>query len=299
MKIGELFKALVETISTKPLSRDRLEEILEEYGFKLISCDVALPFVDELKAKLVETLEGQRTPLFDRDSVRRLVEQELASFLIKTLDHGEVNLVEEARSSQRPFKIMFIGVNGVGKTTSIAKVAYMLRNAGLSVLLACSDTFRAGAVEQLSQHAKALNLPIVSKPYGSDPASVGFEAVAKASRMGIDVVLIDTAGRMHTDVNLMDELRKIKRVVEPSYTILVVDALTGNDAWNQALDFNTHVGFDGIILAKFDADVKGGAALSVSYVSGKPVIYVGTGQKYSNLEAFNPRKYVRGLLSSF
>lgn len=297
MRVGELFKSLVEAVSTRPLSRDRLEEVLEDYGLKLVSCDVALPLVDELKKKLIETLEGQRTPLFSKDAVRKLVEQELTFFLLKIFDGNEMDLVEEARKSPRPFKIMFIGVNGVGKTTTIAKVAYMFKENGLSVLLACSDTFRAGAIEQLSQHAKALGLPLVFKEYGSDPASVGFEAVHYASRKGIDVVLIDTAGRMHTDINLMDELRKIKRVVEPSYTILVVDALTGNDAWNQAADFSSHIGFDAVILAKFDADVKGGAALSVSFVSKKPVIYVGTGQKYSDLRKFNPREYVSSLIS--
>lgn len=296
MKVSELFKSLVETISTRPLSRKELEKVLDEYGLKLITCDVALPFVEELKNKIIGTLEGQRTPLFDRNAVKRTVEKEIEKFLLETLRSG-FDLVEEAKNSPKPFKLLFIGVNGVGKTTTIAKVAYMFKKAGLSVMLACSDTFRAGAVEQLSQHAKSLGLPIITKAYGSDPASVGFEAVSYALSKGVETVLIDTAGRMHTDVNLMDELKKIKRVVEPSYTILVVDALTGNDAWNQASDFQSHVGYDAIILAKFDADEKGGAALSVSYVSKKPVIYVGTGQKYSDLERFNPEKYVKNLLS--
>lgn len=298
MKVSDLFKSLVETISTRPLSKRELEKILDEYGLKLASCDVALPLVDELKNKIAEALEGQRTPIFDKNAVKRIVEKELEKFLLEALGRSGFNLVEEAKKSQKPFKILFIGVNGVGKTTTIAKVAYLLKKAGLSVLLACSDTFRAGAVEQLSQHAKSLGLPVVSKEYGSDPASVGFEAVAYASSKGFEAVLIDTAGRMHTDINLMDELRKIKRVVEPSYTILVVDALTGNDAWNQALDFQSQVGYDAIILAKFDADDKGGAALSVSYVSKKPVIYVGTGQKYSDLERFSPENYVKNLLST-
>ncbi|MDW8034637.1 MAG: signal recognition particle-docking protein FtsY [Nitrososphaerota archaeon] len=298
MKVGELFKSLVETISTRPLSKEELEKVLDEYGFKLISCDVALPFIEELKNKIIEVLEGQRTPLFNKKAIKRIVEEEIKRFLFETLGSG-LDLVEKAKTSPKPFKVLFIGVNGVGKTTTIAKVAYMLKKAGLSVILACSDTFRAGAVEQLGQHARSLELPLISKSYGSDPASVGFEAVSYALSKGVETVLIDTAGRMHTDVNLMDELKKIKRVVEPSYTILVVDALTGNDAWNQALDFQNHVGYDAIILAKFDADTKGGAALSVSYVSKKPVIYVGTGQKYSDLERFNPEKYVKNLLSSF
>ncbi len=297
MKVGELFKSLVEAVSTRPLSRDRLEEVLEDYGLKLVSYDVALPLVDELKKKLVETLEGQRTPLFSKDAVRKTVEQELTIFLLNIFNGGGIDLVEEAKKSPKPFRIMFIGVNGVGKTTTIAKVAHMFRENGLSVLLACSDTFRAGAIEQLGQHARALGLPLVFKEYGSDPASVGFEAVQYAARKGMDTVLIDTAGRMHTDINLMDELRKIKRVVEPSCTILVVDALTGNDAWNQAADFSSHVGFDAVILAKFDADVKGGAALSVSFVSKKPVIYVGTGQRYADLKKFNPQEYVSSLIS--
>lgn len=297
MKVGELFKSLVEAVSTRPLSLDKVKEVLDDCGLKLVLCDVALPLVDELKKTLVETLEGRRTPIFDRDAVKKLVEQELKLFLLNILGDSGIDIVEEARKNPKPFKLLFIGVNGVGKTTTIAKVAHMLKENGLSVLLACSDTFRAGAIEQLAQHAKALRLPMVFKEYGSDPASVGFEAVHQASRKGIDVVLIDTAGRMHTDVNLMDELKKIKRVVEPSYTILVVDALTGNDAWNQATDFSSHIGFDGVILAKFDADTKGGAALSVSFVSRRPVIYVGTGQKYADLKRFNPREYVNSLMS--
>ncbi|MEM1558064.1 MAG: signal recognition particle-docking protein FtsY [Thermoproteota archaeon] len=297
MRVSDLFKSLVETISTRPLSRKELERVLDEYGLKLVSCDVALPLIDDLKNTLVEALEGQRTSFLDRDAVRRIVEKELKGFLLEILGSG-FDLIEKARDSPKPFKILFIGVNGVGKTTTIAKVAYMFKKSGLSVLLACSDTFRAGAVEQLSQHARSLGLPIISKSYGSDPASVGFEAVTYALSKGIETVLIDTAGRMHTDINLMDELRKVKRVVEPSYTILVVDALTGNDAWNQALDFQSHVGYDAIILAKFDADDKGGAALSVSYVSKKPVIYVGTGQGYSDLERFNSEKYVKNILSA-
>jgi len=297
MKVSGLFKSLIEAISTRPLSRKELESTLDDYGLKLASCDVALPLVDELKNRCVEALEGHRMPLFDKHAVKRVVEKELERFLLEILGSG-FDLVEVAKNSPKPFKLLFIGVNGVGKTTTIAKVAYMFKKAGLRVLLACSDTFRAGAVEQLSEHAKSLGLPVISKDYGSDPASVGFEAVAYASSRGFETVLIDTAGRMHTDANLMDELRKIKKVVEPSCTILVVDALTGNDAWNQATYFNNHVGYDAIILAKFDADDKGGAALSVSYASKKPVIYVGTGQKYSDLERFNPESYVRSLLST-
>lgn len=297
MKVGELLKSLVEAVSTKSLSRNDIEEILEDYGLKLASCDVALPLIDELNRTLVERLEGKRTPIFNRDATRKLVEEELRLFLLNVLGDCEIDLVGEARKNPKPFKLLFIGVNGVGKTTTIAKVAYMLKENGLSVLLACSDTFRAGAIEQLAQHAKALGLPMVFKEYGSDPASVGFEAVHQALKRGIDIVLMDTAGRMYTDVNLMDELKKIKRVVEPSYTILVVDALTGNDAWNQAAYFSSHIGFDAIIMAKFDADTKGGAALSVSFVSKRPVIYVGTGQRYADLKRFNPREYVNSLLS--
>ena len=213
--------------------------------------------------------------------------------------HGKISLievVEKKRGMKEPFVVVFVGVNGTGKTTTIAKIAKLLIKNGYSIVLACSDTFRAGAIEQLEEHAKRLGTRMIKHKYGSDAAAVAFDAVQYAKTRGINIVLIDTAGRMQTDVNLMNELGKIKRVINPDLTILTVDALTGNDAVFQAEEFHKNIGIDGTILTKVDADIKGGAALSVSYVTGKPILFVGTGQDYKDLQNFNPELFTQIIL---
>ena len=191
---------------------------------------------------------------------------------------------------------MFIGTNGTGKTTTIAKLAYYLRKKGYRVVLAAADTFRAGSIEQLKFHADKLNLRVISHKYGSDAAAVAYDAIEHAKARNIDVVLIDTAGRMQTDRNLMDEVSKIKRIANPDLTILIVDSLTGNDAVQQAITFNNYIGVDAIILTKTDADEKGGTAISVVYSIKKPIIFIGTGQKYEDLAEFNPKFYLERIL---
>ncbi|MDH5636451.1 MAG: signal recognition particle-docking protein FtsY, partial [Candidatus Bathyarchaeota archaeon] len=195
-----------------------------------------------------------------------------------------------------PYSILFVGINGTGKTTSIAKVAEFLMKKGHSVVLACSDTYRAGSIEQLEEHAKRLGVRMIKHKYGADPASVAYDAISHAKARGINVVLIDTAGRIQTDRNLMNELGKIKRVISPDITILTVDALTGNDAVMQAEEFHKSVGIDGTILTKVDADVKGGAALSVTYVTRKPIVFIGTGQTYKDLQDFDPEQFTQMIL---
>jgi len=213
---------------------------------------------------------------------------------------AEVDLlkqVAERRAAGRPLVMLFVGINGTGKTTTIAKVAKLLLGHGYGVVLASGDTYRAGAIEQLEEHARRLGLRVIKHRYGADPAAVSFDAVRHAEARGIDAVLIDTAGRMQTNRNLMDELKKIKRVVQPDLTVMVVDALTGNDAMEQAETFNGHVGFDAAILTKVDADAKGGSSLSVSYLTGKPIIYVGTGQGYGDLQPFDAEWFTERILS--
>jgi fused signal recognition particle receptor len=191
---------------------------------------------------------------------------------------------------------MFVGINGTGKTTTIAKVTKLLLDQNYSVVLASGDTYRAGAIEQLEEHGRRLGVRVIKHKYGSDAAAVGFDAVQHAQAQGIDVVLIDTAGRMQTNRNLMDELRKVKRVVQPSLTIMILDSLIGNDATEQALTFNEAVGFDAAVLTKVDADAKGGSSLSVSYLTGKPVLFVGVGQEYDDLEYFDAAWFAEKLL---
>jgi len=189
-----------------------------------------------------------------------------------------------------------VGFNGSGKTTTLAKIAKMLKEKGFKVVLACSDTFRAGAIEQLEEHGRRLGIRVLRHRYGADPAAVAYDAVAHARARGLDVVLIDTAGRAQTDKNLMDELAKVKRVVEPDLTILVVDALTGNDAVVQAEMFDKAVGVDAVVLTKVDADVRGGAALSITHAIGKPIIFIGVGQSYDDLRPFDPVEFTDMIL---
>ncbi|MEM3550999.1 MAG: signal recognition particle-docking protein FtsY, partial [Candidatus Bathyarchaeia archaeon] len=204
--------------------------------------------------------------------------------------------LEEKRLKKEPFIIVFVGINGTGKTTTIAKIARLIMERGYTVVLACSDTYRTGSIEQLETHAKRVGVRMIKHKYGADPAAVAYDAINHAKAHGINVVLIDTAGRMQTNRNLMNELAKIKRVVNPDLTILTIDSLTGNDAVMQAEEFNKTVGIDATILTKVDADIKGGSALSVTYITKKPIIFVGTGQKYKDIEEFKPEKFVEMIL---
>ncbi len=232
---------------------------------------------------------------------RKVVEETLRRVLLETLTvEGERDLlvtVKEKRKRKEPCIIVFVGINGSGKTTTIAKVAKLLLTHGYSVVLACSDTYRAGAIEQLEEHAKRLGIPMIRHQYGSDAAAVAFDAVQYAKTRGINAVLIDTAGRMQTNLNLMREMEKIVRVVNPDLVLFIGDALTGNDAVTQAQEFDKFVHISGSILTKVDADAKGGAAISITHVTKKPIVLLGVGQKYGDLETFNPQNLVNKILS--
>src|SRR5438132_1179389 len=191
---------------------------------------------------------------------------------------------------------MFFGDNGTGKTTTIAKLAYHIQKKGLTCVVAAADTFRAGAIEQLEKHAEAIGFKLIKHKAGADPAAVAFDAVEHARARGRDVVLIDTAGRMQTNQNLMDQMKKIKRVAKPNLTLYIGDALAGNDAIEQAKQFHEAVGIDGIILTKIDADAKGGAALSMAKTIGKPIVFVNLGQTYEDIRPFDTKWMVDRLL---
>jgi fused signal recognition particle receptor len=197
-------------------------------------------------------------------------------------------LAQEARKSGEPLKIMFVGINGTGKTTTISKLSDYFISRGFTPVIAASDTFRAGAIEQITYHAEKLKVKIIKHQKGADPAAVAYDAVEHARAQKKELVFIDTAGRMQTNINLMDEMKKIQRVVKPDLVIFVGDALTGNDVVEQASKFNDAVGLDGIILTKADADAKGGAALSIGYVVQKPILFLGIGQDYKDIIEFKP-----------
>ncbi|MHA2289488.1 MAG: signal recognition particle-docking protein FtsY, partial [Promethearchaeota archaeon] len=210
-----------------------------------------------------------------------------------------INLLEEIRKKKNtnsPYTICFLGVNGTGKTTTIAKIAHYLKKNNISSVAAAADTFRAAAIEQLSYHMQNVGIKVIKHEYKSDPASVAYDAIQHAKAKNVNVVLVDTAGRQVSNKNLMREMQKIVRVAEPDLTLFVGDSLAGNDALNQAKEFNNDVGIDANILTKFDADAKGGAALSISYETKKPILFIGIGQGYDDLEPFNREIFISNIL---
>jgi len=297
-KLRKGLSSAVNKIVITELKAEKLRPILEEFRLNLIENDVAVPVAYYITEELEKRLDGvQVKRLGDR---KELVKDTLHDVLLEILTTKEeirlLENIEQKRQMKEPYTILFVGINGTGKTTSIAKVARFLMKKGYSVVLSCSDTYRAGSIEQLEEHAKRLGVRMIKHKYGSDPAAVAYDAISHAQSRGVNVVLIDTAGRIQTDRNLMSELTKIKRVVSPDLTILVVDALIGNDAVMQAEEFHKSVSIDGAILTKVDADVKGGASLSVTYVTGKPIVFIGVGQNYEDLEAFEPERFTQMIL---
>jgi fused signal recognition particle receptor len=297
-KLKSGLKGLVNKVTTTELKAENLGPILQDFKINLAENDVAFPVADRICDELEKRLTGvQVRRLEDR---KKIVEENLRQVLLEVmLTDNKIDLqkmIEEKRKKGEPFVLLFVGINGTGKTTTIAKVAQFLRDKGCSVVLACSDTYRAGSIEQLEEHAKRLGMRIITHKYGADPAAVAYDAISHAKAHGINVVLIDTAGRMQTNQNLMNELAKVKRVITPDLTVLTVDSLTGNDAVMQAEEFHKSVGIDATILTKVDADVKGGSALSVTYVTQKPILFIGTGQTYKDLEVFNPENFVQMVL---
>jgi len=286
---------IADVVSKKELTEEELKKVFDEMELSLVESDVAyeaLPALfDELKKKLV----GAKVSRFDSSEVMELIKEALVDIIARV--EPKEDLVDLIRSSGvRPFIIVFLGVNGVGKTTTIAKVANKLLKAGMKPIIVAADTFRAGAQEQLALHAERLGVPFFKGKYGADPAAVAKDAVIYATKKGLDVVLVDTAGRMHVDVDLVEELRKVVRVVKPHMRILVLDALTGNDSLEQLRYFDSNVGFDAVILTKMDADARGGCALTLSVLLRKPIIYVGTGQGYDDLELFRAKMIVEKIL---
>lgn len=280
---------LLSFVRHKTISEKDLDDILFELELSLLEGDVALEVAEVIINSVKEDLVGRK--IKRRSDVAEFTKEALKNAISKILDVDSQNIEELVilnRKKSEPLKIMFVGINGTGKTTTIAKIATYYMNKGYKPVIAASDTFRAGAIEQLTHHAHKIGVKIIKHKKGADPAAVAFDAVEHARAKGKDLVLVDTAGRMQTNINLMDEMKKIKRVIRPDLILFVGDALTGNDAVEQARKFEEAVGVDGIILTKADADAKGGAALSIGYVINKPILFLGTGQSYSDIMEFNP-----------
>jgi len=270
----------------KELTEEKFDEMFEELEMILLQSNVAYEAVEQIKESLKEKLVGESLKNLDLASE---LKESIKSILI-----NPPNFLEEVKKKS-PFVIIFSGINGSGKTTTIAKVASYLQKNKLSVCLAAADTFRAAAIQQLEEHANKLKVPIIKKDYGSDPAAVGFDAITYAKKNKIDVVLIDTAGRLQNKDSLMREMEKITRVTSPDMKIFLGESITGNDATEQAKAFNESIDITGIILSKADVDEKGGTAISVSAVTKKPIFFLGTGQEYKDLEIFDKDKLIEKL----
>ena len=297
-KLKSGLKGLVTKVTTTELKAENLRPILSDFKMNLVENDVAFPVAERICDEMEKRLDKiQVKRLEDR---KKIVENNLREVLLEImLTKNKIDFwktAEEKRKKNEPFIIAFVGINGTGKTTTIAKICRLLNKKGYSAVIACSDTYRAGSIEQLEEHARRLGIKMVKHNYGADPAAVAYDTISHAKAHGINVVLIDTAGRMQTNQNLMNELAKVKRVVKPDLTILTLDSLIGNDAVMQAEEFHKSVGIDATILTKVDADVKGGSALSVTYITQQPILFIGTGQKYDDLQEFNPEKFIQMIL---
>jgi fused signal recognition particle receptor len=276
------------------ISEEKLDNLLWDLEIGLLESDVAYSVIESIKKDIKEELKYSS---FERKKVGDVIENVLKNAINHVLESNEVDFNDFIKNHKKPVVIMFIGVNGSGKTLSIGKIAYLLKKQGYSCVMAAGDTFRAGAIEQLTIHADNLSVKIIKHGPGADPAAVAFDAIDHAKAKHKDVVLLDTAGRIQTNINLMDEMAKIKRVAKPDLIIFVGDALSGNDAVDQARRFNEVVGIDGVILTKVDTDAKGGSALSVAYTIGKPLLFIGVGQEYEDQVPFDSKWMIDNIFS--
>ena len=303
-KLRSAFTSLSKLATHTTLSEKDIDSILWDFELAMIESDVAQEVIQNITSALKTRLLEQKIPRGEdqtnfvksqlRDAVRdcfsRTPNVDLPALVESKLDKNTRDLFS-------PFVILFLGINGVGKTTTVAKLAYLFKNRGNTVVLACGDTHRAGAIEQLTEHANRLKIKAIAQSYGSDPAAVAKDAQLYAEAHKVGVVLIDSAGRIQTSKNLMEEMEKIVRVVKPDFKIFVADSLSGNDAVSQAREFKSFTDFDASILTKADADTKGGAALSIAFITQRPIIYLAVGQEYKDLIPFNVEQFIENILS--
>lgn len=289
--VKEEKRSLFGRIAEKKLTESEIEKILKELNIALLENDVAVEVAERISEDVKRELAGATVK---RGRVEDTIKKALAHAMLDVMSQEKIDLAERISNKDGPFTIIFVGFNGVGKTTNLCKLAFKLKE--FKPILAAADTFRAASIEQLEEHGRRLNMRVVKHTYGSDSAAVIFDAKKHAAASGSKLVLADTAGRSHSNVNLMDELKKVARVNQPDLKILVLDSVTGNDIYDQCRLFNEAVGVDAIILTKADVYERGGAALSAAYTLKKPILYIGVGQEYGDLKEFEPAEIVKNLI---
>ena len=289
-KLRSNLGSIIDKISKTELTGKNLEQLLQELKTTLAENDVAYDIAERICNGIRQRASSvQVSRLGDRrQPVRAIVREVLLDALKGSGEESFFEKIDIKKQAHEPAIVVFVGINGTGKTTTIAKIAYLLKKRGYSVVIACGDTYRTGSIEQLEEHARRLGVKTIKHTYGADAAAVAFDSINHARANGVNTVLIDTAGRMQTKRNLLDEMKKIVRIASPDFVMLVVDSLTGNDAVEQGRSFSESVRIDGITLTKLDADARGGSAISLAAEIGKPVIFAGTGQAYEDLISFDP-----------
>ncbi len=293
-KVGILKKVTSIITGKIKIEEKDIIEMLDEFEIHLIEADTALEVAEEIKEKLKKRLVNKE---IEKGKLKEVVKEEMEKILLETLPETQDILKAIKESNKKPYKIVFFGPNGSGKTTTIAKIAFMLKQNNLSVVVAASDTFRAAAIEQLQIHCDKIGVKLIKGAYGADPTSIAYNAVEHAKANRIDVVLIDTAGRLEVDTNLMKELEKIVRVIKPDLKIFVAESIAGNSLYDMIKEYNEIVGMDGVILTKLDLDPKGGVILSIYKATGLPILLISKGQGYEEIEPFNKEEFVERILS--
>lgn len=290
------FEKIKGKISKIKISEREFEVYSEELEMLLIENNVALEVAQKIINELKERVVGKEFLKKEiEDEIRDNLKEIISEILVEPFSIVDRIKEKAADQAKEPYVMLFCGINGTGKTTTIAKIADHLKRNKISCVLAAADTFRAASIEQLEKHGEKLGIKVVSHEYGADPAAVAFDAIKYAKRNFINCVLIDTAGRMHTAKNLIREIEKISRVCKPDLKLFVGESITGNDIIEQVKSFDWAINIDGIILTKADIDEKGGTALSVGYILKKPILYLGTGQEYNKIEVFDKQKFIEKL----
>jgi len=289
---GKLKAAITGAVTLK---ESDLKGLLWELELALLEADVEQTTAEEICRLIKEKLSGKI--ISRKENAEAVVKKEIREALLGMMKAKEIDLLQEIKAKkEKPYRILFLGPNGSGKTTSIAKLTWLLQSKGLKVIWAASDTFRAASIEQLEKHAERLNARVVKHQYGADPAAVAFDAVKAAQGKGIEVVLIDSAGRQETNRNLMGELQKIVRVAQPDLKIYVGEAYTGQALLQQAKEYDKMIGIDAFILTKIDCDAKGGTTISLLFKLQKPILFIGTGQEYRDLQRFEPEFVINKII---